>query len=282
MKILKTLAVAGCALAFASAGCAKKPPKELGEAQNALNAAQKNCAVEYASADYQKAKGLLDQANAAEKNRDARARAKEAISAAQAAEQAAVARKESAKREAEDAVAKAEAALEAARKEGAQEYAAAQYNAAAAKLDAAKAEMKKSDCNYLKARDLANEAASLAAAAADAARRAKEDEARRKAEEAARLAELAKKGRSEWTVKRGDSLWKISANKDVYGDPFLWPLIFKENRAKIKNPDLIYPKQVFKIKQDASDSDKKAATKHSRNRRWPDVTPGYDDAFAGR
>jgi nucleoid-associated protein YgaU len=38
-----------------------------------------------------------------------------------------------------------------------------------------------------------------------------------------------------------DSLWRIAANKDVYGDPFQWPKIWRRNRKLIRNPDLILP-----------------------------------------
>lgn len=44
-----------------------------------------------------------------------------------------------------------------------------------------------------------------------------------------------------------DCLWKISGYKFHYGNPRLWPAIYRANKAKIKNPDLIYPGQVFKI-----------------------------------
>jgi nucleoid-associated protein YgaU len=40
---------------------------------------------------------------------------------------------------------------------------------------------------------------------------------------------------------RRDSLWRIAANKDVYGDPFQWPKIWRRNRKLIRNPDLILP-----------------------------------------
>ncbi|MCS7053616.1 MAG: LysM peptidoglycan-binding domain-containing protein [Ignavibacterium sp.] len=50
-----------------------------------------------------------------------------------------------------------------------------------------------------------------------------------------------------YTVVRGDHLWGIARKKEHYGNPFAWPVIYKANRDKIKNPDLIYPKQVFKI-----------------------------------
>lgn len=53
----------------------------------------------------------------------------------------------------------------------------------------------------------------------------------------------------EWsyTVVRGDCLWNIAKKKDYYGNGFAWPIIYKANRDKIKNPDLIYPKQTFTI-----------------------------------
>lgn len=50
-----------------------------------------------------------------------------------------------------------------------------------------------------------------------------------------------------YTVVKGDHLWGIAKKKEHYGNPFAWPVIYKANRDQIKNPDLIYPKQVFKI-----------------------------------
>jgi len=44
-----------------------------------------------------------------------------------------------------------------------------------------------------------------------------------------------------------DCLWKIAGYKKIYNNPRLWPKIYRANKAKIKNPDLIYPGQVFKI-----------------------------------
>jgi len=56
---------------------------------------------------------------------------------------------------------------------------------------------------------------------------------------------------TEWTytVVKGDCLWNIAKKKDYYGNGFAWPKIYKANRDKIKNPDLIYPQQVFTIPQ---------------------------------
>ncbi len=50
-----------------------------------------------------------------------------------------------------------------------------------------------------------------------------------------------------YTVVRGDHLWGIAKKKEHYDNPFAWPMIYRANRDQIKNPDLIYPKQIFKI-----------------------------------
>lgn len=49
-----------------------------------------------------------------------------------------------------------------------------------------------------------------------------------------------------YTVVGGDCLWNISKKKDIYSNAWLWPKIWQAN-TKIKNPDLIYPRQVFTI-----------------------------------
>lgn len=54
----------------------------------------------------------------------------------------------------------------------------------------------------------------------------------------------------EYTVNRGDYLWRISRSSDVYGDPMQWVRIYSYNRDQIKDPDLIYPDQIFKIHRD--------------------------------
>ena len=47
------------------------------------------------------------------------------------------------------------------------------------------------------------------------------------------------------TVQRGDTLWAIS--RDRYGDGILYVRVFEANRDRIRDPDLIYPGQVFTI-----------------------------------
>jgi len=50
-----------------------------------------------------------------------------------------------------------------------------------------------------------------------------------------------------YEVQRGDYLWKIARKPDIYGNPYAWIRIYTANRDQIKNPDLIYPAQVFRI-----------------------------------
>lgn len=48
-----------------------------------------------------------------------------------------------------------------------------------------------------------------------------------------------------YTVVKGDSLSKIA--KRFYGDAQQWRKIYEANQDQIKNPDLIYPGQTFRI-----------------------------------
>jgi nucleoid-associated protein YgaU len=41
--------------------------------------------------------------------------------------------------------------------------------------------------------------------------------------------------------ERRDCLWRIAEYDFVYGDPRLWPQIWRRNRKLIQNPDLIFP-----------------------------------------
>ncbi|MDH5611473.1 MAG: LysM peptidoglycan-binding domain-containing protein [Gammaproteobacteria bacterium] len=73
-------------------------------------------------------------------------------------------------------------------------------------------------------------------------------------------------GVSSYSVVRGDNLWDISGKDNVYGNSYQWPLIYKTNRNKIKDADLIYPGQVFDIDQNASATDIDAAINHAKTR----------------
>lgn len=74
---------------------------------------------------------------------------------------------------------------------------------------------------------------------------------------------------SSYQVERGDSLWGISGKAEIYGNPYQWPLIYKNNSSKINDADLIYPGQVFDINNNPSSSEVSAAVQHAKTRgRW--------------
>lgn len=50
-----------------------------------------------------------------------------------------------------------------------------------------------------------------------------------------------------YTVRRGDSLWKIAARPEVYANPLRWVGIYQANRHHVKNAHAIYPGQVLLI-----------------------------------
>jgi nucleoid-associated protein YgaU len=69
-----------------------------------------------------------------------------------------------------------------------------------------------------------------------------------------------------YTVVSGDSLWRISGKDITYKNSLMWPLIYKANRDKIRDPDLIYPKQVFAIPRNYSQEEANTAVKWARTR----------------
>ncbi|MFO7592780.1 MAG: LysM peptidoglycan-binding domain-containing protein [Pseudomonadota bacterium] len=87
-----------------------------------------------------------------------------------------------------------------------------------------------------------------------------------------------------YSVVAGDNLWNISAKGDIYGDPYQWPLIYKANRNKIEDADLIYPGQQLDIDRSASSAEIDAAINHARTRgAWSlGVTEESDMAYLNR
>ena len=60
-------------------------------------------------------------------------------------------------------------------------------------------------------------------------------------------ADRAKPKIETYTVIRGDYLWRIAGKPNIYADPYQWMRIYSFNRNEIKNPNLIFPNQIFKI-----------------------------------
>jgi nucleoid-associated protein YgaU len=84
-------------------------------------------------------------------------------------------------------------------------------------------------------------------------------------DEKAAAAKAEKKGITgdTYVVKKGDCLWRIAGQMDIYGDTYMWPIIYDANKKKIKNPNLIYPGQKLKIPREgvSMDAVKKARKK---------------------
>jgi nucleoid-associated protein YgaU len=67
-----------------------------------------------------------------------------------------------------------------------------------------------------------------------------------------------------YTVATGETLWGIAGRRDVFGDAFLYPLIFKANQALLKDPNNLPEGALLRIPWKASDADKEAARIEAR------------------
>ena len=143
---------------------------------------------------------------------------------------------------------KAETALAEAREAGAPEWAPDRYQSAENKLNEGKDLIDAG--KYKKAKSALEESAQLAELARQEAIAARQAAEAQKEKPKPAPVVKAPAVKTEHTVVKGECLWKIAGYEDVYGDPFQWPLIYEANRDQIKDPDLIYPGQVFTIPRD--------------------------------
>jgi len=68
-----------------------------------------------------------------------------------------------------------------------------------------------------------------------------------------------------WTVNDGEFLYGISAKEEIYADPLKWPRIYRANKEKIEDPNLIYPGWELAIPRD-----------------WPTSWVVQEDEFLGK
>jgi nucleoid-associated protein YgaU len=53
-----------------------------------------------------------------------------------------------------------------------------------------------------------------------------------------------------WTVRDGEFLHKIAGYEEIYADPLKWPRLYRANRERIADPNLIYPGWVLTVPRD--------------------------------
>jgi len=274
-------------------GCAKPPTKEIANAKLAINAAKQAEAELYAPMDFKSAEDYLDQARdmlSSKKYKDARELAVASKNKAVKAKNEAIQAKIQAKTEAEQEISGLRTAIKSAEAAGAGKHNLAGLTAVKAVLGSAEGDynMEKYQSAMEKARNGLSSAYSLeasskeaeSAAQAAASRIREEEEARRESlrrerDEAQRRRREEEKARFKprkppktrrHIVQRGDCLWTISRDVDIYGDPYQWPIIYKENRSQINDPDLIYPGQNFTIPRDKSDWETRTAVRFAKHR----------------
>ena len=120
------------------------------------------------------------------------------------------------------------------------------------------AEQAAADCENVRAKILANKAEDAAAEAiAGMAEPMEMEETTEMAEESPYL--------GGYLVVSGDNLWNIAGQDTIYGNPFMWPLIYKTNSGQIKDADLIFPGQYFYIPK-AKGPERAAAIEHAKTR----------------
>jgi len=142
---------------------------------------------------------------------------------------------------AEEAMRLAEEAIEDARSLG------ADTNEAEDLLAKAKDSFEQGDFpSTVKFADQAKESAEKAKELFLAEESAREEAAREEAAEKVAAEERKFYTVGTWEHDR-DCLWNIAKKKEIYNDPWKWKKIYKVNKDKIKNPDLIYPGQKFTI-----------------------------------
>jgi hypothetical protein len=118
------------------------------------------------------------------------------------------------------------------------------------------AEQAAADCENVRAKILANKAEDAAAEAIAMMAQPMEQETEM-AEESPYL--------GGYLVVSGDNLWNIAGQDTIYGNPFMWPLIYKTNSGQIKDADLIFPGQYFYIPK-AKGPERAAAVEHAKTR----------------
>ena len=270
MKILKYLVFAALVSMF-FVSCAKPPVKEYDDAKAALSAAKGNNAEKCAVNEYKDANESLKSAELQmeeAKNHTFKgkyydkAKAELELAKSKAADAEKVAKEKSAENN-KVALRLQELSREIDALRGdSVKYASDEYAELTQKYQKAKALV--DDCKPEEAKALIAEIESLLKRTKETVAAGKAEELRKALEQQAVVKVEEKPSAQEYTVIKGDSLWKISDKK--YLNPFMWPLLYWANKDSIKDPDLIFPGQIFKVRMDYNSSEKDDAVKFSKSR----------------
>jgi nucleoid-associated protein YgaU len=70
----------------------------------------------------------------------------------------------------------------------------------------------------------------------------------------------------QYHVMRGDSLWSISGQERIYRNPLMWPILYKANRQRLRDPDRLFPQQILAIPRHLSQEEISTAIQRARTR----------------
>jgi hypothetical protein len=82
-----------------------------------------------------------------------------------------------------------------------------------------------------------------------------------------------------YVVEEGDTLWGIASKERIYGDPYMWPLLYKYNAARLDDPNVIEPRLKLVVRKQPVGGEIAETLKRARttsgleeyrlyNRRW--------------
>lgn len=264
-KSVAVLCVCGVAMCvmFLSYGCTPPPTKEIADAEAALAAAREAGAERYAAQEYESAESKLEEARQKNEARcygDAKNLAIEARDRALIAKSIAEEELMKLREQASAALKNAKDALMAAKMAGAETHDPQGYRNVEALYG--EADTAYIGGQYPIAIEKADEVAKRARRLELAAKRAAEIEPPKVVEQP----RVPEKTDGSHIVQKGECLWIISDYDVVYADPFKWPLIYRANRSQIKDPDLIYPGQSFKIPRNYSPGEAEDAVYTAKHR----------------
>jgi nucleoid-associated protein YgaU len=95
-----------------------------------------------------------------------------------------------------------------------------------------------------------------------------QDEAVTAVEDAGSTTPAAAEGIKVYQVMKGDALWTIAAREEIYGDAWLYPLLFRANSDLISYPDQLQPGLKLIVPRGQSATELEAAREEARAARF--------------